>query len=541
MTNIDEYTQKGYWGTLTYPDYMERNAKVHPHKEALVDSCQRLTFKEFGKQVEGLVAAFLELDIGKGDTVALQLPNCCEYFLSRYALAKIGAISLSAPITLRKKEIQHIVALTKPKAVICHETYRGFSFALMYQELSSEMKYPEIIIVARGSRKKDSINLPALIKETKSKRMKPIDETSSNPNAIDALGLTSGTTSGLPKIIKFTPNNRFYTAREIIKQNKITADDTILLLSPLMQGFGNLIGLAVSAISASKVILHEHWDAEASLGLVERERPTIIEIVPAQLAKLISSPKFEEVDFSHVRFFLSAGAALPCEVAMDLLNKTETHLVNVYGAHDGGIATISNINMDKDVACRSVGKALPGMDVKVVNKRGEELPQGEVGEVIYRGPGTPAYFEDSEATTKVFDEKGYYHSGDLGRLDKNGYLQIIGRSKDLIIRGGQNVDPKLVEGILARHPDIAEIAVVGMPDKILGERICAYIVLINRDSITLEEITSFLKKTGVAVYNFPERIEIVAELPISGGGKVMKEKLRADIKDKIVKEGKKNL
>jgi non-ribosomal peptide synthetase component E (peptide arylation enzyme) len=533
---IEEYTRLGYWGTFAYHDYLERNAREFPDREALVDSRQRVTFKELRTAASTLAVAFEDMQIGKGNVVGLQTPNCCEYFVGRYALSKMGAISLSLTMNLRKMELQHVFRYTKPDAIITYSTIKDFDLCSMHEELSTETGYPKIIIVANQESHQNHMTLRSIQKKYGGKSAAE-KESLGDASQVDAIGLTSGTTTGIPKLIRFTPNMRFYTAGQIIKQNKITSEDVILLLSPLTQGIGNLVGLTVSGMSAAKVVLGAQWDPETCISLIETEKPTIIEAVPAQLSKLISLNRFERLDFGSLRFIISAGAALPESVAKYLMECTGAKLINVYGAHDGGIASITSIDVEDEDICRTVGRPLPGMNVKIVDEIGNELPVESVGEVIYCGPGSPQVYHIDGIVQKAVDDEGFYHSGDLGMIDGKGYLKIVGRLKDLIIRGGQNVDPKLTEGILARHPKISEITIVGMPDKVLGEKICAYVVPKSNEVVSLDEIVSFLRRESIAVYNFPERIEMVAELPVSGGGKIMKEKLRADITEKLRHEG----
>ena len=213
-------------------------------------------------------------------------------------------------------------------------------------------------------------------------------------------------------------------------------------------------------------------------------------------------------------------------------------LIPIFGSHDGGTLTIGTPDLDEETVCRTVCRPLPDAELKLVDPKGQEVPSGEIGEIVYRSANACAgYFEDFEGTTTVFDSKGFFHSGDLGWLTKEGFLEIKGRSKEIIIRGGQNINPSEIEDILIKHPDIENVAIVGMPDPILGEKSCAYVVTKKEKTLTFHNMISFLKGKGVATFKLPERLELIDEIPVSEGRKPAKNILKKEIENKLIREG----
>jgi non-ribosomal peptide synthetase component E (peptide arylation enzyme) len=286
------------------------------------------------------------------------------------------------------------------------------------------------------------------------------------------------------------------------------------------------------------LVLQDRFDAEEALRLIEKERVTILVGVPTQTIKMLSVPDFNKYNFDSLRIVISAGSYLPYETAKEIIHKMEARLVPIFGSHDGGTICIGALDLDEETVCRTVGRPLPDTELKIVGFDGNEVRRGEVGEFLYRsGNSSVGYFCDLEATKMAWDADGYFHSGDLGRLTEEGIVEVRGRVKDIIIRGGQNINPEEIEDILIDHPDIENVAIVGMPDPILGERCCAYVAPKRERTFTFEQMSSFLKDKDIAIYKIPERLELIDEIPISEGSKPKKDLLKRDILNKLKEEG----
>jgi non-ribosomal peptide synthetase component E (peptide arylation enzyme) len=283
----------------------------------------------------------------------------------------------------------------------------------------------------------------------------------------------------------------------------------------------------------------EHFSPQEALEIIEKERVTITPMVPAQAAMVIRHPDFEKYDISSLRVVLTMGAPLPYKVAVDVEKKLGCPIIQNYGSIDCAAACMGAIDDPIEVRLSTVGKPYAGAEVKLVGDRGEEVDYGEAGEIFIRGPAAVSgYYKDPEATWQIWSRDGWYRTGDLGRFDEEGHLIIVGRKKEMIIRGGQNIYPVEIEDLLMTHPGVANIAIVKMPDPIMGERACAYVIPEGGQEFTFDEMVSFLKEKGVTPYKFPERLEVVNAFPmVAEGQKIDRKALEKDIEEKLKAQG----
>jgi non-ribosomal peptide synthetase component E (peptide arylation enzyme) len=287
------------------------------------------------------------------------------------------------------------------------------------------------------------------------------------------------------------------------------------------------------------VVILERFDAEEALKLIEREKITFGTGVPTMLSMMLRHPNFDKYDLSSLRIFQSTGAYLPPALAKEAEEKTGCRVVNRLGGIDLGFTTSASVDDPPEVRYGSVGKPMPGVTIRLIDEQGHEVPQGEVGEVVgvnQAGTGS-AYYRDLEATLKR-EAQGLTRTGDLGRFDEQGNLYIVGRKKDVIIRGGQNIFPAEIESMLIIHPKVANVAVVGMPDPVMGEKACAYVIPKPGQTLAFDEMVSFLLEKKIAKYKLPERLELVDNFPMSGDGqKIIKGELTDRVTKKLKEEG----
>jgi non-ribosomal peptide synthetase component E (peptide arylation enzyme) len=310
------------------------------------------------------------------------------------------------------------------------------------------------------------------------------------------------------------------------------------VMCPITAGIGNSTSTLAAGYAGCKVVLQERFKDTETLDLIEKEKPTVIVGVPTQFIKVLAASDFDKRHLESLRLVITAGSYFPYEKAKELIRRMRIKLISVFGSHDGGTITVSTPDETEELMCRTVGQPLPGTDVRIVDGEGCDVQPGEVGEIVYRSANACiGYFGDVEGTKSTFDEDGFFHSGDLVRLTPEECLEVKGRSKDIIIRGGLNINPGEVEDILIEHPDIENVAIVGMPDPILGERSCAYAVAKKGKTFTFEKMVSFLKEKGCATFKLPERLEVVHDIPLSEGKKPAKNILKKDIEEKLRREG----
>jgi non-ribosomal peptide synthetase component E (peptide arylation enzyme) len=360
------------------------------------------------------------------------------------------------------------------------------------------------------------------------------------PGELSALGMTSGTT-GFPKLVRKVGFLGSVTRdSEPAKRYKVTNEDVFAALAPLSGGGSGPPCRFHAQSQGCKVALLERFDPEEALKLIEREKVTFATGVPAQLTMMVRHPNLQKYDMSSLRAFYYAGAKLPYSIAKEVEEKMCCRIVAHFGGMDVSFAFTTSYDDPIEVRLSSVGKLVtPGAKLKLVDEEGQEVPQGEVGELMIKEVGAgSSYYKDNEATRKRRDLAGWYHTGDLGKLDEHGNLYIVGRSKDVIIRGGQNIYPAEIEGMLITNPKVADVAIVSMPDPIMGEKACAYVIPRPSQILTFEEMASFLAEKKIAKYKVPERLEIVDSFPMSGDGqKVLKRGLAAQLVTKLKAEG----
>lgn len=269
-----------------------------------------------------------------------------------------------------------------------------------------------------------------------------------------------------------------------------------------------------------------------------QEEVTVVLGVPTEIIKILACPDIPKYDFRSLRCFTNGGAALPPAVAEELALKLKCKVMSGYGAVEGGLPTWTSLDDPPEKAYTTVGRTLPGMEMAIFDETGKQVPPGEIGEVVYRGANCSlGFYKNIEDYRKLYDPQGWFFSGDLGQIGKDGYLKIVGRKKEIIIRGGANISPKEIEEILQTHPKIEQVVVVKMPDKVMGEKACAYVIAKANQTINFEEMISFLREKDLATYKFPERLEVVKAFPMTASEKVLKKELEKDIAIKLEKEG----
>lgn len=539
---IAEFTAKGYWGARSYVSHLLAHARQRPDAIAVVDAHRRLRFAELAAAADRLAARFAALGLGPGDVVGVQLPNVAEFHAVRYALAAIGAVTLPIGVVYRERELLHALGLTGAKALVVPESFKGIEHAAVAVDLRTRLPALAHVLVANcGTAPVGAQPLDAWREERSSDpaTYPHLDAARSDPNAVDLLLMSSGTT-GLPKVVMTTPNAWLYTGEKVMQLIGTRPDDVVLSLPPITGGAGYNNGLGSPCISGAAVVLQDTFDAAGALEWIRRERVTSVAAVPAQAIKMLEvlERSAEPVlPSAAVRVWLSVGAYLPPTIARRLERRLGCRVVNVYGAVEAAVIAANGLDDPAESRHTSIGRIVDGTQVKIVDASGTDVPPGEVGDVLTRQPAMAAgYFADPEATRRVFGDDGWVRTGDSALLDADGVLRIQGRTKDVISRGALKISAEEVEDLLRTHASIVDAALVGMPDPVLGERSCAYVVVRDGAAPSLGDVVAFLQAEQLATFKLPERLEIVADLPYSAGLKVQKNVLREDIANKLAAE-----
>ena len=530
---IDTYERRGWWGKKTLVDYIEDNAQKFPDRVAYVDSRQSINWAGVSRMVRRLAIALAELGIKKDQYVVTQVPNSIEFVLTHYALARLGAVTVPVVMPFRRHELDYILDLSEAVAAVLPLEYNRHNYLEMYKDLQN--RHPQLkhlIIYGFGEVSGGPVSLQEMI-DTAVEDQYPagfLDQYKPEANDVVTMCLTSGTEAQI-KGVPRTHNNWITFARVVPHDawGRNSSDDVLVTPLPLPNLFGLGCGLYGSLMLGQKMVLLESFNPEESIRAIEAHRATHFMGVPAMHISMLNSPAMEEANLKSLTRVVTGGAPAPGVMIDQYLKRFGVGVVNGWGSNEGAFC---GTRWDqRECLADSIGPHPPSYEIKIVDGDGNPLPPGRVGEIAMRGPCVFAgYHKRPDLNLRSFDGDGYFHTGDLGMLGFDGFYRFCGRKKDLIIRGGQNISAEEIEFLIQEHPRVLFVAAVGMPDQRLGERTCVYIQPKNPgDRLTLEEVTSFLKKKDIAAYKLPERVEMIDELPRTPTGKVQKFKLREDI------------
>ena len=518
---VERYRAAGAWQDLCLYEVIDRHAAEDPDREAAVDQTRRLSYAELVAESNAL-ARFLieELGVSDGEPVVVQSGNRVELGVAQLACARAGATFVPLSDAWREQELRHLLALSEAVVALVPGGER-YDHLGAVAAMRSELPALRALASLDGG---GDFELPAIL----STAAEPV-AARRDPNLARYTMVSSGTTA-VPKISLWSDNDlwRFHsTWAEAVALN---FKDRMVGLAPAGTGaIGYVYGVLFPLLAGATSILLERWDAAAALRLLAAERATIATAVPTQIVKLLQEPGAETAELPLLRVVTNAGAPMPADAAAQLERGWGCRIQTVYGATDGGVPLMTRIDDPAEKRRRTVGRPLPLTDLKLVDPAMAEVAAGEPGELLWRSPTKSfGYLNDPERTEQAFWGEGYYRSGDLGQADEDGYFRIVGRAKDMIIRGGQNISPLEIEEAVSRHPAVAEVAAVGVPDPVYGERACAVVAL--RDGaeleLELEELLAFLAERGTAKFKLPERLAVVPELPKNASGKVSKEEVK---------------
>ncbi len=525
---IGRYVDAGYWRPELTVDFWDRNARERPQEAALADRGFRFTWHDAAASIERLACAVQAEGFATGEVLLVQAQNSANLMFLRLACEKAGVIPVFLNHGFRRAEIERVVALTEPAAAIYSGASEKFDYGALYDELAR--RFPSL-------RRRYLIDMPAhgtvgsIAAMLQSEAAPPPlhRDRRIQPYATTGVVTSSGTT-GLPKCVAFSPWPRLASARVYIERLRMTAADVVVACIPLYTGGADLLFHTAPQAAAMQVLL-DAFTPEAFCAAVEHHHATGAIVVPTMLSRLLSFADLDRFDLTSLRFLTCGGGALPYEIGRRIEDRLGAKIIQGYGLMDYGALASHGVDDPQELRLRSNGRVLDGTELRIVDERGTPLPPGTIGEICAQGPHCVAgYFNDATATAAAWPG-GFFHTGDLGRIDEEGFLVLEGRSKDIIIRGGQNISASEVEDVLCRHPGIAEAAVVRMPDAEMGERACAFIVPRSGATPSLAEIGRFMRQEGVAAFKIPERVELIDELPMNrAGNKVNKSLLEESLR-----------
>ena len=510
-------------------------------REALVVCHQniRLTYRQLGAQVDALAAGLLALGLERGDRIGIWSPNYAEWLVTQLATAKAGLILVNINPAYRLAELEYALNKVGCRALITAAQFKTSDYLAMLATLAPELndcapgrlhaaKLPGLEILIRLGYEKTPgfYNYHEIVELAESAHLESLRELKKHLQPDDAINIqfTSGTT-GFPKGATLTHfnvlNNGFFVGEAM----RLTEDDRLCIPVPLYHCFGMVLGnLACLTHGSCMVYPNDAFEPESVLKAVEAERCTALHGVPTMFIAELDHPSFSSFSLGTLRTGIMAGSPCPIEVMKRVV--TDMHMEQVtiaYGMTETSpVSFQSNPDDPLDKRVATVGQIHPHVEVKIVDEEGRVVPPGTRGELLTRGYSVMlGYWNDEEKTADAIDEAGWMHTGDLATLDEQGYCNIVGRVKDMVIRGGENVYPREIEEFLYRHERIQDVQVFGVPDLKYGEELCAWIALREGATATEQEIKDFCKGQ-IAHYKIPRYVRFVEEFPMTVTGKVQK-------------------
>ena len=533
---VRQYLAQGYWDESITIDCVYRHAQATPEREALVDSNWRLSFAETVKSMQRLALKFHQAGIQSGDRVGRQLPVCVGGQIVDLALSAIGAVYITVPVQWRNSEWTHLLKATEAAAMVIPGQWGDFDFVAMARSVQASHPSLKHIFVGDGEAPQGTIALEAAFREDLESQYPPgyIHRLRPKAGMLRQIMSSSGTT-GTPKLTQASYYPSMFIYRTLAARFHMDTKDVVLIISP--GGPGGVVAMP-ALISGTKIVYMERFDAESALELAAREKATILAGTATQFIKMAEVDDIKRrFDLSSLRLVTNAAASLPPEIVQRIERQFGVRVMNIFGTTDAGVPACTSLDDPPELTVRTAGKAFPGVEFRILDDEGKGLPTGEMGEIIWRGPCMYNGYYRNPSLNRTKYKDGWYFSGDMGALDRDGYLTIGVRKDYTINRGGQKISPAEIEELLYLHPAVKEVAVVPMPDRIMGQRACAYVVLRKGASLDFGELVQFLKSQGIAVYKLPERLELMDEFPVSGGiPRVMKSSLIADITNKLKQE-----
>ncbi|MDM5328227.1 long-chain-fatty-acid--CoA ligase [Neobacillus sp. CF12] len=498
-------------------DNLKHSAANYPYRYAFTFLDQSVTYQELDSMVDNVASGLYAKGIRKGDRVALLLGNCPEFITAYYGILRAGALVVPINPIFTSGEISYILSNSKAKAIIANHALKS-----TLTSLTSQLENLEMVFYT------ESLETEFSWEQLLQNSTNQFEAPSIHENDLAVVLYTSGTT-GRPKGAMLSHRNMASNAESFAELVEFTEDDRIIAVLPMFHVFCMTVCINTPIKSGAHIFIVPKFNPTEVVNTIVRSKATLFAGVPTMYSFLLQLSNATSDDFSSIRACFSGGASLPVELLIRFQEKYKVDILEGYGLSE--TAPVTAFNPLKGVRkAGSIGLNIPSVINKVVDPNGLEVPIGEIGELVVQGPNVmQGYLEMPEATFASLKD-GWFYTGDLAKMDEDGYLYIVDRIKDLIIVGGYNVYPREVEEVLYQHPAVVEAAVIGTPDSNFGESVKAFVVC-NDQSVSVEEIMLFAKER-LAKYKHPREIEMLSELPKNSTGKILRRSLRSSVGSK---------
>jgi fatty-acyl-CoA synthase len=495
---------------------------------ALIYQEEQITYRSLIAKAAECAAGLAKIGIQKGDKVAVVLPNWIEYVVAYFACARLGAIFVPLNIRYRTGEMEFFLQNINPKALIACTEFSKYSYLSMWREIHAHMPQLKNIIVL-GEVVDGEFTAWAKLIEEGATALSQLPELSIEPGKDPAVIIYTSGSTGTPKAVLQSHAALLYSATTVAELLQTTPNDRFLGAIPLFYCFGNETMLTALSSGASLVLL-DIFSPENALEAIQKHHISVIKGVPTTFLLELHHPNLTNYDLSSIR----AGCVSAAPTSFELIRRVRTQLncniLSSYGMTETTAPlTSTNFNDDTIVRARTVGRALPGVELKIVDENHEPLAPNSIGELVCRSPGLMlGYYNNPAATALATDKDGWFYTGDLATIGEDGLVKIIGRKKDMINRGGFKIFPREVEELYHRHPKVREVSLIGVPDPELGEKSCLCVQLEPGQSATEQEMCDYLA-AQVPDYKVPDLIYFVTRFPLTASGKIKRMQLKKEL------------
>jgi acyl-CoA synthetase len=535
--DVEAYTAAGWWGIDTVTDLVRRHASTHPDGTAFVDeNGDRMSWRVYDEASDRIAGALLATDLARGDRAVVLMPDGPLVHAAFVGAEKAGVVITGIGHRAGEAELDHLISKTGARAIITPPSHRGEPATALVARLHGAHSQLAHHIVVQGPAASAAVAVvgnghPA---PSGADLRRAIDQRRIGPNELFLLNSTSGTT-GLPKCVMQFQNRWVYFNHKAVEFAGLDADDVFMSVVPAPFGFGLWTAHFTPTLLGASCVVMSRFDAARMIELIEQEHVTVLSCVSTQFIMMLNSPAVANHDLSSLRIMFTGGEAIPEARAREFEVRTGASVMNFYGSNETGTLSGTRLDDPPDKRLTTTGRIIPEMQVRLYTPEGERI-EGDRGRGVpaCKGPATTiGYYDDDEANAKLFTKDGWMLMGDVVEIDDEGWLSVVGRTSEFIIRGGKNISAPAVEDEVATHPAVSMVAVVPAPDPIFGERVAAYVELHAGQTLDLDDLRAHLTARGVSKEWYPEYLFVVDTLPRASGGKVAKGELKKDAAQRV--------
>lgn len=529
------YEKKRWWLGLTIGDILDKNADLYPDKEAVVAQNVRYTYRELRDLSDRLAFNLLASGLTPGDRVMLQLPNWAEFIIAHYGIQKAGLVMVLLTVNHTAREVSHLASLTEPKGWILPAAYRDIDYVTLVKEVEKQVPGLDIVIFA-GKNTPDGYKTfndllqcdadPQTLSGT-------VENARPDPRAVCYLLPTGGTTN-LPKCAVRTHNDYLCNVEYKSRAWDINTTDISLVGTTVGHNLALLVSISGPIFHGGKIVLLDSTKPQAFCEIAQAEKITCTSMVPTLISRIVAFDGLDNYDLTSLKKIYVGAANSPPELVTRTEERMGAMYINAFGMVEGACSQ-SRPSDPIEVRTNTIGRPVcPYDDFVTLDEKGNRTPRGKEGEMAAKGPGIfSGYYKNAHTNQASFTPDGYFRTGDLAVIDMDGRIRITGRIKDVINRGGEKISARDVEDIISSHSDVEYVAVIGIPDRDLGEKVCAFIKSVEGKTLTEEDIISHMQAHGAQKALIPANTQFVDHIPLTAAGKADKKVLRKIMTDQL--------